>query len=905
MQISPLKKQKELHFQTLFLALGVAFLFFIPFILSEEGYFLFYGDFNVQQIPFYQMCHEKVRSGQIFWDWNTDLGANFIGSYSFYLLGSPFFWLTLPFPNWMVPHLMGPLLILKFGCAAFTAYFYLRRFTKTPNAAMLGGLLYAFSGFSVYNIFFNHFHEAIVFFPLLLLALELFIAENRRGPLIFAAFICALSNYFFFFGMAVFCVIYWFVRMLGGRWHLNMGRLLVMVLEILLGVALAAALLVPAYLSVMQNDRVSSNLYGWDAFLYGREQLYLNIIEVFFFPPDLPARPVFFNNADVKWASLGGWLPLFGMTGVCAWLRSKKKSWLRRIIIICAVMALVPILNSAFFAFNSAYYARWFYMPILMMCLATVLSVEDTTVDFAGGFKIAAIITAIFTLVIGLFPAGIDDETGKFTGIGLYTDSTDGVSTYFWRFWITCGIAIASLIILRVLMCMRKKSYRVFMRSAIAVVCIISVGYAAYFIDTGKSHGYEAKEVMIDQLIEGEVNLPDKESMSYRIDVYDGVDNTGMYLGYPCIQAFHSIVPKSIMDFYPAVGVDRGVGSRPETSQKALRSLLSTKYLLDRSGGDDFADDDGRTEMPGWKFYKSEGGYKIYENENFIPYGFTYDYYITPDQCDTYSETNRAHMMLKAIILDEEQVECHRDILKSLDTDYAVLGDDANGNPISSKGGKTGISFSANALKEDAAARRRETATDFVATTNGFTASITLSKENLVFFSVPYEADAWTAFVDGEAVEIEVVNVGFMAVRVPEGRHSIEFKYTTPGLAVGIKLSVAAAVGIVLYLAVVWILRRRKPERWVVEYPEGEELAQISEELQAYLNGTDLITQQTQEQQDVPPKANEPVEDTAHLLDRIFAEEEQPAGAEQTAQRDAADHGIVGGFVIRTDDIDE
>lgn len=147
MQISPLKKQKELHFQTLFLALGVAFLFFIPFILSEEGYFLFYGDFNVQQIPFYQMCHEKVRSGQIFWDWNTDLGANFIGSYSFYLLGSPFFWLTLPFPNWMVPHLMGPLLILKFGCAAFTAYFYLRRFTKTPNAAMLGGLLYAFSGF--------------------------------------------------------------------------------------------------------------------------------------------------------------------------------------------------------------------------------------------------------------------------------------------------------------------------------------------------------------------------------------------------------------------------------------------------------------------------------------------------------------------------------------------------------------------------------------------------------------------------------------------------------------------------------------------------------------------------------------------------------------------------------------
>lgn len=903
MQVSPLKKQKELHFQTLLIALGVAFLFFIPYILQDQGYFLFYGDFNVQQVPFYQMCHEKVRSGEIFWDWNTDLGANFIGSYSFYLIGSPFFWLTLPFPNWMVPYLMGPLLILKFGCAAFTAYFYLRRFTKTPHAAMLGSLLYAFSGFSVYNVFFNHFHEAIVFFPLLLLALELFIAENRRGPLIFASFICALSNYFFFFGMAVFCVIYWFIRMICGRWKLSMGRLIVMVLEILLGVALAAVILVPAYLSVMQNDRVSSNLYGWDAFLYGREQLYLNIIEVFFFPPDLPARPVFFDNADVKWASLGGWLPLFSMTGVFAWIRTKKQDWLKRIIITSAVMALVPILNSAFFAFNSAYYARWFYMPILMMCLATALTVEDKQVDFAGGFKVTAIITAIFTIAIGLFPDGVD-ESGNITAFGLFTDSDDGFSTYFWRFWITCAIAIASLIILRVLMNIRKKSYRVFIRSAIAIVCIISVGYAAFFIGSGKTHGYDSKSVMIDQLIEGEVDLPDKEDMSYRIDVYDGVDNTGMYLGYPCIQAFHSIVPKSIMDFYPAVGVDRGVGSRPETDQKALRSLLSTKYLLDRSGGEDFAADDGKTEMPGWKYYGNEGGYKIYENENFIPYGFTYDYYITPELCDTYTEKNRAHMMLKAIILDEEQVERHSDILDSLDTDYAVLGDDANGNPIRSKGGNESISFSITALAQDAAARREETATDFVATTNGFTANIDLSRENLVFFSVPYEADAWTAFVDGEEVDIEVVNVGFMAVRVPAGEHSIEFKYFTPGLSLGIKVSIAAAVLIVLYMAIVLILRRRNPDKWAVEYPEGEELAVVNEEMEAFLTGADLIRAAEPEEGE-PSEKDKPVEDTAHLLDRIFAEEDKAADADDAAQTDAANHGIVGGFVIHTEDVEE
>lgn len=156
------------YFKAFVYGIGISFLFFIPFIIYDKGYFLFYGDFNVQQVPFYQMAHDAVRSGSFGWSWTTDLGANFIGSYSFYLLGSPFFWLTLPFPSAAVPYLMGPLLILKFGCASLTGYVYLKRYVQNQNFAVIGGMLYAFSGFSVYNIFFNHFHEAIVFFPLML-----------------------------------------------------------------------------------------------------------------------------------------------------------------------------------------------------------------------------------------------------------------------------------------------------------------------------------------------------------------------------------------------------------------------------------------------------------------------------------------------------------------------------------------------------------------------------------------------------------------------------------------------------------------------------------------------------------------------------------------------------------------
>ncbi|MEG1887194.1 MAG: YfhO family protein, partial [Oscillospiraceae bacterium] len=486
--------EKELSGKTFLLALGVAAAFFIPYIVIDQGYFLFFGDFNVQQVPFYQMCHEMVRSGNIGWNWNTDLGVNFIGSYSFYLLGSPFFWLTLPFPNWMIPYLMGPLLILKFATAALTAYLYIRRFTRTPRAAMLGGLLYAFSGFSVYNIFFNHFHEAIILFPLLLLSIEWFITENRRGPVCFMVFLCAVSNYFFFFGMVVFVIIYWFVRMLSGCWKLKFTNFLWLLFECVLGLLLSAAILYPSILAILQNERVSSFSYGWNAVMYGKEQIYLNIMQCFFFPPDLPARPVFFPNADVKWSSLGAWLPVFSMVGVFAWMQGKKGHWLRRIIGIMVLMAAFPFLNSAFYMFNQAYYARWFYMPILMMCLATVMACEDREVNWNSAFRWTMGITLAFSLVIGFMPSKI--ENGKITQFGIFTQSDN--STYIARFWITCAISIISLIILKFILSYIRKNPKVFYRLSICTVCIVSVLYAAFFIGSGKLYTFDSKSIMID-----------------------------------------------------------------------------------------------------------------------------------------------------------------------------------------------------------------------------------------------------------------------------------------------------------------------------------------------------------------------------------------------------------------------
>ncbi|MBE6798585.1 MAG: hypothetical protein E7525_02235 [Ruminococcaceae bacterium] len=828
------KNKRDLYpLWTFLTALLTAALMFVPSLIKGEGYFIFYGDFNVQQIPFYQYCHDAVRNLDFGWSWESDLGSNFIGSYSFYLLGSPFFWLTLPFPNHIVPYLMGPLLILKFATAALTANLFIRRFTARGSTAMIGGLLYAFCGFSVYNVFFNHFHEAIVFFPLLLLSIEVFHAEKKRGLVILAVFACALTNYFFFFGMVVFAAIYWVIRVMSGSFKFKVTEFLLFALECVLGLLLAAAILVPTIMAVTQNERLSSIITGWNAVLYGKEQIFLNVIECFFFPPDLPARPVFFPGAEVKWSSLGGWLPLFSMVGTFCFLQSEKKgNWLRRVLFVMIFMALVPGLNAAFYMFNTAYYARWFYMPILLMCLATAIALEDTEVNWDTAWRWNMTVTLGFVLVIGLLPNGI--VNGNIEGFGLYTDAKTNPlkfvydvfyhlvdktheiagGTYDLRFWLTCGFSVLSLLIVKAMLPTIKEKRKSLFKVAVPCICAISVLYGSFFLISGQSHSYDIKNVMIDNLIEGKVDLPIDNDEFARIDVLDGVDNTGYYLGYSSINYFHSIVPGSVVDFYEFIGEERSVASRPSTDTFGARSLLSVKYLLDPiiENSKDFESDGGSMKMPCYTYFGEQNGYKIYKNECYIPMGFTYDYFLTTKQASGYGD-RIDRMMLKAMVVEDKDILKVSSVIPNISVDYNV-GENATGKNI--------VTFTEESYIRDCQARAETAAYAFYYNSNSFTADVNLQKSNYVFFSVPFES-GWTAFVNGQPAEILKVNAGFMAVLAPEGSSRIVFEYETPGLKLGLLVTVIAALLSVVYVAVILIKRVYRPIT-DIEYPEGEEI---------------------------------------------------------------------------------
>ncbi len=777
-------QKKNYYLITFLWALGLSFAFFLPWLIYNEGYFFFYGDYNVQQIPFYQMIHDSILNGNIGWSYTTDLGANIIGSYSFYMFGSPFFWFTLLFPSEAVPYLLAPLLMIKFSLAALGAYTFLRRYVKNQNYAVFGAIIYAFSSFGIYNVFFNHFHEAMVTFPFMLAAVDAFIYERRKGVVAYAVFAAAFINYYFFAGQAVFIFIYWIVRMMTGSFRMRTKEFLRFAVEVLLGFFAAAVILFPSVLSVIQNSRVFNSFSGWNALVYSSEQRYIHILVSFLFPPDMPAYANFTPDSNAKWASVAAWLPLYSMVGVFAFYKTKTHKWLRIFIPMLFIAAYIPLLNGLFQLLNAAYYARWFYMLTLMMALATAISFDRHETDFKPALRLNFMITLIIAALIGFMPVNGTTSKGE-----AYTNY--GLEKYPDRYWIWVALAFASMAILMIVMAFRSKE-KLFIRFSAAGLSLVVVGYSIVLLGTGVLNASYDKKYIIDNALNSRDVFDELEDIhSVRSDFYNEMDNMGMYWQIPTIQAFQSIVPGSVMDFYKSVGVERTVGSRPKTDVYAIRGLLSVKYLFDYAlDNKDFSTNSSYQQMPGWKRLFEKKNYEVYENQYYIPYGFTYDTYVTTKEYEKVDEKDRSRLMLKSIVLTEEQAEKYKNILKHDDS-------------------LEKYEYSQKEYFQDCKKRRELTCSSVEFENNQITAEIqTGDSGELVFFSIPYES-GWSATVNDEPADIEKVNVGFMAVRVPGNSNvTIRFTYRTPGLMAGLVVTIVSVVLFAAYM-ILWKVKRK------------------------------------------------------------------------------------------------
>ena len=783
--------RRDQMLRTMLLCALTAAVFFLPFYLIDGGFFHYAGDFNSQQISFYRYMNGFIKGGgypdgmagaaRNTFSWATDLGSGAMNAYSFYLYGSPFFWLSLIFPQNWLPYLMVPLLILKFAVAGGGAYRYLCRYVRRTDYAMLGACLYAFSGFSVYNVFFNHFVDVVALFPWMLWALDetLYEQEKHYGLFAFWVGVNLLNNYFFFIGQVIFLVIYFICKLTTRDFPMKFRLFARLAFESLLGAALGFVLLWPAVLSLLQNPRTIDLSSGWGFLTYSKVQQYLAILLSWILPPDSPYITSIWSEGIIKWTSMSAYLPLCSLAGATAYWRARQGDSKKRIVAVCAVFALLPVLNSAFYALNSSYYARWYYMPVLILCAMTACGLEspDITADELDAPARGIGWLMLATLAFAVVP--VQDSSTKEWSLGVLQNPG--------QYFVVLGFGLLGLLVYRAL-CQKWRADRRFAQRMTAAVLVFAFLFSVVHIGIGKFGQWYTDSDLVKQDTNALLLKNDLSEGDYRVDTYKIHDNIGMWLDKSCLQYFGSTAAPSILSFYPALGVKRDVRSEPELSNYALRGLLSVEYLITtpekQTDFENEADD-------GWEYAFAKDGYAVYRNTNYVPMGFAYDYYLTQTEYEETAKATRANLLMRALVLTDE--------------DAAVYGKYLTHLP---EGRREELYY--ESYVQDCRERRATATSVFQMNNSGFHAEITLEKENLVFFSVPYD-DGFTAYVNGQEADIVEVDEGLMAVLCPAGENSIDFVYQPDGIRLSRALTLG---GIVVWLAYtayfVWRKRRTK-----------------------------------------------------------------------------------------------
>ena len=816
----------------------------LPFLISRKGLFFYYGDYNVQQVPFLIFAHRAVRQGRFFWNPLVDLGGNMTGAFAFYLWGSPFFWLTIPFPENWLPYMTPFLMALKSGTAAAASFVWIRTQTRSDKAAVFGAFLYTFSGFQACNIVFQHFHDVTAFFPLYLLAFDRFVQGSRKmtespGHVRSSAYgaadlvgftlmtaLMSVINYYFFFGQVLFFVLYYIVR-----WGIRLAKgsgiraAAAEVLRILaagaVGLMLSAFFLVQSISGILGNTRVSNVINGYDLVTYPDAGTPLAILKSLFMVPDLIARGTLFTNDNIRNGSLAFFLPCFAMAGVFAFWKMRRRSWKKTLLVIFAVMAFVPVLNAAFSAFNSNFYTRWFYMPVLLCACVTAEALEQTdSTAFTRGALLSLACTAFFLLCCFL-PVESNGEW-SFTSICENRNLLEGE--------IKGTLVNAAVLILIIFIKRRFGSLFVNQESRIpwTVCLLLTVLCCVISTMTVLDHGsslisYTGFQKWQRQMFSGgpllvpadgsgdETAVSGNETVSAgtgsdtaadesgrslsgpvpgvdapfsRVETDSTSTNYEMVWGYPTMHCFESTVHPSIFEWYRGIGMIRTVESTLPFERIGARAVMSVRYYLENTlvkPENSYTDQDG---IDGYKLINDRDGYNVYETENYIPMGFSFDSFMTEENYDLLENgvvSDRA--LVRNLILSDEMAAKYKDLMTE-DTDTYPE------------------EMSYEEFAEYCDDRAASACTEFGFDKNGWHASAQMEKDNLVLFSIPYDS-GFSAKIDGKDAEAERADFALTAIYVPKGRHEITVTYRPKGFIPASAVSALTAAAIIIFILVI------------------------------------------------------------------------------------------------------
>ncbi len=745
-------------------ALIMSFAAILPVLIANSGNFYLVGDYMTQQIPFIRECRRMLLSGAPFWSHNTFLGANFLGTYSFYNYLSPFFWPLFLLPENLTAVGTGIMFTVKISVAAMMSALYLKKHIQKPHFVFIGAILYAFSSFTLDSSFFYHFVDVIAVFPLVLYCTDE-VLEKRKMPLLsLAVLLNACVNYYFLFITSIFFLIYLFFRIKFGEYSFK-DAVRCIVFYALGGFA-SMFVLLPAAFSLLETYKVS-NSFG-DTLVRGLAsipQLFKTLKGII-----LPSEGIMGSAMGFRYSAFNSnnaFLPFFGAVFTFTALRKKSVEWYYKLIKLLFILTLIPFGNGIFSLFTNTSYTRWWYAFVLMQVLVSLQVLEESEAQKQTAIseykksvktigKIAAFVVICPITAKILMAYLLKDIVAKILPYGIINYLADiGITEKFsfedFRYMLVL-VFMTTISFIPLYYSIKKDWIYIYKKTIPAVILICTLSFTAYFANETNifDSAYEDSYNGMDKATSEQTVYSSRTDYNYSIVNYPLVANT------PGTSVFHSFKSKATAEFCKLVGYEDTLhaSSKKFFDSPAIQSVLSIETLVNKNG----------VSTPA---------------EYYTPLGWVYDYYIIDNDLgyttDKKENNRRIELMTKACFVDKETAEKIQNVVTPLNN-------------------TDNFDWKAACKQNKATA-----ATDILLTSKGLTAKTSGENERLIYFSIPNDR-GWKAYINGEEAEILTINGGMIGIIVPSGEAEISLEFYTPGLTAGIFISIISLMILAVYI---------------------------------------------------------------------------------------------------------
>ena len=560
------------------------------------------------------------------WDMHIGYGSDILTTLHYYVIGDPLTLLSVFVPASKTEALYAFLIFLRIYLAgiAFSRYSFYHKNSK--QATFMGTMIYIFAGWTIYAAMKHpYFSNPMIYLPLILLGIDKIYKKQKPYVFIWSVSLAGLSNFYFFYMLGIFMVLYAIFRyfdLFADRSIKNIGKWLgVFAVYSVIAVLIAAVILLPVILPVFGTDRFKAENYVplfYDRIYYEK---YLGCL--------IGENMIQWGVAGYTAVSLAGVFVLFS--------KKKKYTALKAGFVLLNVFLLLPyaghVLNGLSYVSN-----RWIWAYGMLIAYIFV-KIYPELFALTLTEKRKVFVMLLIYCILALLPEAARTQRNLMAMVllSLSTFTVLSFGNIFTRER-NLTVMVAGFLIAGILFNMHYQySYE--------------KDYLSEFTDSGEA--LEKLETGVDRAV-----LSTDDPSVYRYDQMDtnSSENSSMQMGTNSTAYYFSVASSSIANFFDEIYLNTPWEQHYNNldGRTILDRLASVKYFVVKKGKESDLPY-GYSRLSG-EAEKNGKTYLAYADEDALPLGYTYDSWISREDYDKMTVTEKQQALLQGVVLDDSSL---------------------------------------------------------------------------------------------------------------------------------------------------------------------------------------------------------------------------------------------------------